>query len=90
MARRNYFSHVAPDGEPWWRRVERFVGEWAWTTGENIAENQDTPSEAVIDWMRSPTHRENILAEKFTHMGLALARDGEREVWAQIFGGRRR
>lgn len=89
MAKRGYFAHVAPDGEPWWRRVERIAGQAGWRTlGENIARDQETASEAVIDWMRSPAHRENILASKYTHMGLSLARDGDREIWCQTFGGR--
>lgn len=88
MAKRNYFSHVTPDGEPWYRRVERALGTRGWHIGENIAQNQETASEVVIDWMRSPGHRENILAAHFTHMGLSLVRDGDREVWCQTFGGR--
>lgn len=89
MARRAYFSHTAPDGVPWWRRIEKAIGEIRWRTlGENIAQNQETASEVVIDWMRSPLHRENILAAKYTHMGLAIVRDGDREVWCQTFGGR--
>lgn len=89
MAKRDYFSHVAPDGEPWYRRIERAIGARGWgTLGENIAQGQQSASEVVIDWMRSPAHKENILAAKYTHMGLSLVRDGDREVWCQVFGGK--
>jgi uncharacterized protein YkwD len=89
MARRHYFSHTTPDGMPWWRKVEQVVGRTGWATlGENIARGQDTPSEVVIAWMRSPEHRANVLAHKYTHAAIAVARRGREEYWALTFGGR--
>lgn len=89
MAKRGYFSHDTLGGMPWWRRVQRIAGRKGWRTiGENIARGQDAPSEVVIAWMRSPEHKANILAAKYTHHGLAIARRGREEYWVQEFGGR--
>jgi uncharacterized protein YkwD len=55
--------------------------------GENIAWNQRTPKEAVAGWMQSPGHKENLLNDQFTQIGVAVAKNvkGER-YWVQVFG----
>lgn len=55
--------------------------------GENIAWNQPTPKDAVAGWMESKGHKENLLNDQFTQIGVAVAKNdkGER-YWVQVFG----
>lgn len=55
--------------------------------GENIAWRPETPRELLEGWMNSPLHRENILKEGFTEIGVGVAKNqkGER-YWVQLFG----
>ena len=71
----NYWAHVAPDGtEPW-----DFIDETGYaylSAGENLAKDFDHSSSVVKAWMKSPSHRENILNSKFEDIGVAVV-DGE-------------
>jgi uncharacterized protein YkwD len=68
MVTYNYWSHDAPDGtEPW--HFFDVVGYSYSKAGENLAYGQQSESEVITDWMESPTHRDNIVAE-FTESGL--------------------
>jgi uncharacterized protein YkwD len=55
--------------------------------GENIAWSRETPKDVLEGWMNSPLHRENILKEEFTEIGVGVAinQKGER-YWVQVFG----
>jgi uncharacterized protein YkwD len=55
--------------------------------GENIAWNRQTPRAVLEVWMDSAPHRENILKEEFTEIGVGVAKNkaGER-YWVQVFG----
>jgi len=61
--------------------------------GENLAKGDDarvfaTSLSVVTAWLNSPTHRENMLAERYQYIGVgrAVCKDGSnREV--QFFGG---
>src|SRR5205823_4226413 len=62
----------------------------AW--GENIvaeiASDPDPASEAVTDWMNSPSHRENILHAGYTDTGVGVAFRGAFVLITQEFGSR--
>ena len=81
MARRNFFSHVSPDGSRMRDRA-RLAGIIAYKVmGENIAYNQgyeDPGAFAVERWMASDKHRGNILSTEFRAMaiGIYVAPDG--------------
>lgn len=56
-------------------------------TGENIAWNAKDPGAAVAGWMDSKPHRENILQEEYTEIGVAVAKNAKGEpYWVQVFG----
>lgn len=89
MAARGYFSHTAPDGKSPWH----WFGEAGYTfsfAGENLAVFFGDSSDVERAWMNSPSHRANILNERFTEIGIATAEgfyQGERTVFVvQMFG----
>lgn len=89
MFQNNYWAHIAPDGTTPWVFI-RQVGYEYQVAGENLARDfGDTPS-MVKAWMDSPTHRDNIMNEKYADIGVAVV-DGtlegvETTLVVQMFG----
>jgi uncharacterized protein YkwD len=54
--------------------------------GENIAAGQTSPEEAMSWWMNSTGHRENILSERYTTIGIGCVKVGNTYYWTQCFG----
>lgn len=72
MASRGYFSHNTPEGLLPWHWLTNVGYRYSYA-GENLAVNF-TDSKDVIDaWMRSPTHRDNIVKSAYTEIGIAMA-----------------
>lgn len=71
MLANNYFSHTSPAGAtPWiWIQKEGYDYNYA---GENLAMDFQTTSKMEEAWMASPTHRANILNEKYSEIGAAV------------------
>jgi uncharacterized protein YkwD len=90
------FSHSACGREfTFWMRETGYIGESCWRVGENLAwgiGQEGTVRATFQAWMRSPTHRRNLLGN-YTDLGLSVeigtlaGRKGAR-VWAQHFGSR--
>ena len=79
MAREGFFDHYDPDGKTVLDRAARVPG-WS-RIGENLFVCDDQPyytSVAIRGWLRSPTHRTNMLDRTWTAtgIGIATARDG--------------
>jgi uncharacterized protein YkwD len=91
MQARSYFAHRSPNGTTVRERARTAGYDWQ-AIGENLAEGQDSVAEAILEWMRSTGHRENILNRSFneTGIGLTLGRDRTtgvyRILWVQTFG----
>lgn len=84
MADNNYFSHNSPTyGSPF--DMMKALGISYRSAGENIAMGQSTPEAVVTAWMNSQGHRENILSEKYTTIGVGYVADGN--YWTQWFIG---
>ena len=70
MAREGYFSHTSQDGRS---PVDRYLAvrqaDWK-ACGENIAGGMKTGVDNFHGWLNSQGHRENLLSEKFTHLGV--------------------
>ncbi len=66
-----YWSHTSPKGrEPW-----DFIRESGYTykvAGENLARDFHLTTEMIDAWMTSPTHRGNILNDKYDQIGVAV------------------
>jgi uncharacterized protein YkwD len=94
LVRCNEFSHTACGREfSYWIGQSGYLSSACWRVGENLAwgvDGQGTVASIFRAWMRSPTHRENILGN-FDETGIEL-RVGELgglagvHVWVQHFG----
>lgn len=75
-----YFSHTSPNlGTPF--EMLKQNGVKYKIAGENLAGNT-TPERAVEAWINSPSHRENMLEEKFQYMGICVM---ESPVYGKVF-----
>ncbi len=81
MVERNYFSHTSPEGGMFSERAMA-SGYEGFPRGENIAVGQQSPQAVMESWMNSPGHRNNILDDQATALGVGL--DGTH--WVQVFG----
>lgn len=73
MARSGYFSHMSPSGETPWHWFTA-VGYYYTHAGENLAVNFTDPVALQRAWMKSPTHRKNIVKSVYTEIGIGIAR----------------
>ncbi len=92
MQERNFFAHQNPDGLGAAERM-RAAGVLEVMVGENLASfegypDPEIPKRALSGWMNSPGHRANLLKPEFTHLGVALLRQGRRVMVVQNFIGR--
>ncbi|RME48355.1 MAG: CAP domain-containing protein [Chloroflexi bacterium] len=80
MVRRGYFSHTTPEGVTLRDRLARAGIEVHWA-GENIQRNSSVGAEAVanaMEWfMQSTPHRNNILHQHYTHIGVGVVWDDD-------------
>jgi uncharacterized protein YkwD len=100
MVTRRFFDHVDPGGLHPEDRIlmAGYPSNNAWT-GENLAYGtgpEGAPAQIVDRWMHSPGHRENILRETFTEIGIGVAFDVPKQepagtdpgaTYATSFGG---
>jgi uncharacterized protein YkwD len=89
MVKNGYFAHNSPDGKTswYWFAQENYSFSYA---GENLAVNFSDSEDVERAWMKSPTHRANIMNGKFTEIGIATAvgkYEGKETVFVvQMFG----
>ncbi|GEM83062.1 CAP domain-containing protein [Meiothermus hypogaeus] len=92
MLRRGFFAHQNPDGLGAAERL-RAAGVLEVTVGENLASFEgypdvEIPRRSLTGWMNSPGHRANLLKPEFTHLGVAVVRQGRQVMVVQNFIGR--
>lgn len=89
MAEKGYFTHTSPEGlSPWyWLSQVNYKFTYA---GENLAVNFTESADVAKAWMESPSHRNNIMNDKFTEIGIATAEgmyEGKPAIYVvQLFG----
>ena len=83
MADNGYFSHYSPDGTSPWHWFSEVSYSYL-HAGENLAVHFTDSSEVVAAWMRSPTHRENIMNTQYQEIGIGVAK-GEYEGHDTVF-----
>ena len=75
------FDHSRPDGS-------RFSTVSKKAKGENLAGGQKTPESVVLAWMKSPSHKKNLLNPRYTIIGISYKKidTGYKTYWVQLFG----
>jgi hypothetical protein len=68
----NYWAHESPSGVTPWKWLADVDYSYD-VAGENLAKNFVDASSTIDAWMASPTHRANILGDKYTQAGFAVA-----------------
>jgi uncharacterized protein YkwD len=89
MAEKEYFAHNSPEGLTSWHWFLEAGYSFSYA-GENLAVNFSDSEDVERAWMKSPTHRANIMNGKFTEIGIATAvgkYQGKETVFVvQMFG----
>lgn len=89
MIKNDYFAHTSPAGKDPWYWVKR-SGYAYRAAGENLAINFTDAKEQQSAWMKSRTHRDNILNAQYQETGVAVV-EGKIKgknalVTVQLFG----
>lgn len=91
MFTKNYWAHNAPDGTSPWVFVTGAGYNYLYA-GENLAKDFGDSVGVVNAWMDSPTHKANILNDKYKEIGFAVENGslngGETTLVVQFFGTR--
>ena len=91
MLDNNYFAHQSPNGSWPWDWIDRQSYPYIFA-GENLAMYFSSAQSAHSALMMSQSHRENILAKKYTDLGLAIVNgikdDKPTNILVEFFGAR--
>lgn len=90
MAKKEYFAHTSPEGISPWFWLKK-VGYNYSRAGENLAVHFVDSQDVVNAWMKSPSHKANILNENYTEIGIATAKGiykGSEGIFVVQFFGR--
>ncbi|HEX7586264.1 MAG TPA: CAP domain-containing protein [Patescibacteria group bacterium] len=89
MLKNDYFAHNSPAGKTPWYWIEKTGYNYKYA-GENLAMNFTGAEEEQKAWMKSESHRKNILNSNYQEIGVAVAEgkiDGASTIVAvQMFG----
>ena len=77
-------SHTRPSGKSFSTVLDEYGIKYS-ITGENIAYNYYTASEAMEGLMDSKGHRDNILNSKFKYLGVGLYEEDGIKYLVQLF-----
>lgn len=76
----SYFSHTSPNfGNPFEMLTKNEIDYSI--AGENLAGNIN-PQKAIEAWINSPSHKENILEDKFEYTGICVR---ESPIYGKVF-----
>ena len=85
----NYWAHNNPKGKTPWDFVIATHYKYVYA-GENLARDFANSDGVVEAWMKSPSHRENMLQEKYEDIGFAVVNGNlsgeETTLVVQMFG----
>ena len=82
------FEHIRPNDED---GVDIISSTAYKIRGENLSRGSASPEQVMIEWMNSPSHRDNILFPDYTHIGVGYYYEEDfmkpyRHFWVQLFG----
>jgi len=84
MVELNYFDHNSPNYGAHTKLVKAFGIDCEWA-GENIARLGGTRASGVIsDWMRSESHKNNVLNPKHTEVGIGVINKDGIGYWSLL------
>lgn len=85
----NYWAHNNPQGKTPWDFILSSHYKYIYA-GENLAKDFANSDGVVEAWMKSPSHRENMLQEKYEDIGFAVVNGNlngeETTLVVQMFG----
>ena len=91
MLEENYWAHNSPSGKnPWtWFNAAGYRYTYA---GENLAKDFGSTDRMMAAWMNSPTHKANIIGDKYQEIGIAIVpgtlTGSETVLVVQLFGAK--
>ena len=89
MFRKDYWAHISPTGKEPWDFIVDNNYEYIYA-GENLARDFNNSSSVVQAWLKSPSHRDNLLSSNYEDIGFAVVNgvlDGyETTLVVQMFG----
>lgn len=71
MFKENYWAHNSPSGKTPWDFFKEIDYQYS-VAGENLAKDFYDNESVIKAWMKSPTHRENILHPKYLEIGIGV------------------
>jgi len=84
-----YFAHTSPTGVTPWYWIKTFGYEYR-SAGENLAAHFVEAEDVEAGWMASPTHRDNIVSDRYSEIGVGVAQgvyeDYQTTFVVQMFG----
>lgn len=84
-----YYSHSRPNGDIWFSLFGELNCDYSTKISEICAKNCGTCELAIYGWMHNTTHKNILLGEDFTRVGLAYVYDPSDSVygyhWSVIF-----
>jgi uncharacterized protein YkwD len=91
MVAKGYFSHYTPEGNPPWFFIDKNIYPYE-VAGENLAMNFTTAVTVHNAFLSSPSHKKNILDNRFNEVGFAVAHGEingvQTQVLVEFFGKR--
>lgn len=72
MFAKNYWAHNAPDGTTPWFFIKESEYDYVYA-GENLARGFTKSDEIAEAWMKSPSHRDNLLSQNYEDIGFSTA-----------------
>ncbi len=87
----NYFAHTSPSGIDPWHWFEEVEYDYKYA-GENLGMDFSNALSLHKAWMKSQTHKDNIMSDKYQEIGVAvlsgIMENRETQVAVQLFGKR--
>ncbi len=74
MINKNYWAHTSPEGRTPWTFFKEVDYQYLYA-GENLARDFLDPQSVINAWMKSPTHRDNILSRRYQDVGIVVVHD---------------
>lgn len=71
MCAKQFWAHIAPDGTTPWTFIKKAGYQYA-VAGENLARDFSDTGSVISAWMASPTHRANIVNDRYKDIGVAV------------------